>query len=491
MKPLDMAVIALYLIGTTLLGLYFAKRQKTTRDYFLGNKNLPWWAILLSIIAQETSAVTILSIPATAFNPKGGNLTFLQVAAGYVIGRCLISIIFIPRLYKGEYFSIYGYLTERFGAATKNVAVLSFIVSRSLAIGARIFVGSILISAVSGFDTTQSIIITTLLSILYMTMGGFAAVVWTDVLQFVIYMLSALTTMAVILYHPIGGSNIIHTAMDAGKYQLFNFTTDLTVPYALWAGLIGGAFLTMCTHGTDQGIAQRLLAANSERNAKKIIIGSGLVIFFQFAFFLTLGTLLFGFYSLVEPTIFTTIPKNDYIFPIFALKYLPLGLGGLMVAGVFAAAMSSNDFNPMSNALINDIYKPYIKPHAQDTHYLYMGKVFTVVFGLITLGVAILASKSQKSLLDLVMTIPSYTFGPLLGIFLMGFFSKKSHQLGVITGAVAGFLVLLTVVPPWPAAWELYPGLYPKLAWPWLSMVGCLTTMIVGQITSLLFPRKV
>ena len=483
MKAIDSIVVIVYLIATTLLGLYFSKKQKSTKDYFLGGKELPWWAILVSIIAQETSAVTILSVPAITFGLKG-NYTFLQIALGYIVGRCLIALIFIPRIYGRDSYSIYGFLTERFGAATKNVAVITFMVSRVLAIGIRIYVGAIVIMVVTGLSIWFCIILTTLLSILYMTFGGFKAVIWTDVLQFAVYMIGAVGAYVVIfqqLPHP---ALSFQEAWNAGKFQFWDAGFNLTPTYNFWAGLIGGAFLTMGTHGTDQSIAQRLIAARTEKESKRIIIGSGLAIFFQFAFFLTLGVLLYFFYSQLHPDVASQFKKMEEVFPRFALTYMPWGLGGMVVAGVFAAAMSSNDFNPLSNALIFDLYKPYVKPDAPDAHYLKMGRWFTAFWGLITVSVALLASQSQQSLIDLALKIPSYTYGPLLGIFLLGFLTRKTHQRAVVIGAVAGFAMVLAVVPPWPESWFIFKGFFPKLAWPWLTPLGCLTTLAVSFLVT-------
>jgi SSS family transporter len=484
MKPIDLAVVFIYLIATTLLGLYFSKKQKTTKDYFLGGKELPWWAILVSIIAQETSAVTILSVPAITFGLKG-NYTFLQLALGYITGRCLIAAIFIPRIYGRESYSIYGYLTERFGVATKNVAVITFMVSRVLAIGIRIYVGAIVIMVVTGLPSWFCIVLTTLLSILYMTFGGFKAVIWTDVLQFVVYMAGAVGAYVVILNSLQNPSILFQQAWEAGKFRMWDTALTLTTAYNFWAGLIGGAFLTMGTHGTDQSIAQRLMAARTEKDSRKIIIGSGLAIFFQFAFYLTLGILLYFFYNQLHPDLAAQFAKNEEAFPRFALTFLPWGLGGMVVAGVFAAAMSSNDFNPLSNALIFDLYKPYFKPNAPDAHYLKMGRWFTAFWGLLTMGVAILSSQSQQTLIDLALKIPSYTYGPLLGIFLLGFLTRNIRQKAVVWGAVAGFAMVLLVVPPWPESWMAFKGLFPKLAWPWLTPLGCLTTVIVAYLVNL------
>ena len=490
MRGLDQFVIFLYLFGVTILGVYFTRQQKTTKDYFLGGKSLPWWAILMSIIAQETSAVTVLSVPAIAFNPKTGNFTFLQVAFGYLIGRTLIAYLIVPRLYKGEYYSIYSYLTERFGAATKNVAVLTFLVTRVLAIGIRIFTGSILTKVLTGWSDTNCIIVITSLSILYTVFGGFIAVVWTDVLQFVVYILSAIAAMVVIYQYIPNMGDIVQTAAAAGKFQLFNFSWNMTTAYTFWAGLIGGCVLTMGTHGTDQSIAQRLLAAHSEKDAKKIIIASGITVVLQFAFYLFLGVMLYVFYTRLSPQTIPTFTKFEQVFPHFALNYLPAGLGGLAVAGVFAAAMSSNDFNPLSNSLINDIYKPYLRPNAPDSHYLLLGKIFTAFWGILTMFVALLSMQSEQSLLDLALKVPSYTYGPLLGLFMLGFFTKQSHQLGVIIGAILGVSIVLLIAPPWPEGWIAFKGFYPKLAWPWFTPIGCLTTMTTGYIISRLVPAK-
>ena len=511
----DIAVIIVYLVGVTALGLYFTRRQRTTRDYFLGGRQLPWWAVTMSIVATETSAVTVISVPGIAFNPNGGNFTFIQIAFGYFIGRILLAWLFVPRLYRGEYFTVYGFLGDRFGHKAQSVAVVAFFISRILATGIRIFTGALVAKIAFGLPISVSIIVTGALALTYTVFGGFIAVVWTDVAQFVIYLIGPLVAMILIgLKLPGGFGEVFQVGALADKFQFFNFTLNPTVNYAFFAGLIGGCFLTMATHGTDQSVAQRMLACRSEKDSKRSIIASGITVNLQFLFFLLLGVMLYAFYQQFEPG--AKFDRFDEVFPRFAITYLPIGFGGLVVAGIFAAAMStvSSDINALANTTVNDLYKRYLKPNAEDKHYLYVSKLMTVFWGIAMILIGIAASGSKQTIIDMALQIPSYTFGALLGIFLLGLLTKKANELGVITGAIVGAITVLLAAPPWPLN-LVFPGILPflamhipaignafltinptldlhmlKLAWPWYAPIGCLTTMLVGYIISRISSSK-
>ncbi|MCX7918441.1 MAG: sodium:solute symporter [bacterium] len=509
LKLLDIVVMMMYLVSVTILGLYFTRRQRTTRDYFLGGRSLPWWAVTMSIVATETSAVTVISVPGIAFNPNGGNFHFIQVAFGYLVGRILLAWLFIPRLYRGEYFTVYGFLGDRFGHKAQSVAVVTFFISRILATGIRIFTGALVAKIAFGLPITVSIVATSILALVYTVFGGFIAVVWTDVLQFIVYLIGPLLAIVLIwLRLPNGFSDVIHYGMLANKFSFFNFTLNPTVNYAFFAGLIGGCFLTMATHGTDQSVAQRMLACRTEKDSKRAIIGSGITVNVQFLFFLLLGVMLYAFYQQFDPK--ATFDRFDEVFPRFAITYLPIGFGGLVVAGIFAAAMStvSSDINALANTTVNDIYKRYIKPQAHDNHYLLMSRIFTAFWGIVMILIGIAASGSKQTIIDMALQIPSYTFGALLGIFLLGLLTKRANELGAILGAIAGACTVLLAAPPWPLN-LVYKGILPllatnipaignaflsanpsldlqtlKLAWPWYAPLGCLTTILVGYLIS-------
>ncbi len=332
---LDLAIIALYLCGITLFGLRFRKKQRTLRDYFLADRNIPWWAIALSIVAAETSTLTIISIPGLAYDT---NLTFLQVVMGYVVGRFIISFVLLPHYFRGDLYTAYELIERRFGKKLRSLTAGLFLVTRAAAEGVRIYAVSIVIAIALGTGEVASIAIICALTLVYTFEGGLAAVIWTDVVQTVIYVGGTLVGLFTILHLVPGGWPAIHhLAADAGKLRVFDFTPDFWKPYTFWAGLIGGAFLTTASHGTDQLIVQRLLAARNQRQSVAALLSSGAAILFQFALFLIVGVMLFAFYHVPS----ATFGRADRIFPTFIVSQMPHGISGLLIAAILAAAMSN------------------------------------------------------------------------------------------------------------------------------------------------------
>src|SRR5256885_4462283 len=278
LNHLDFAIIALYLTGITLFGLHFRKKQRSLRDYFLAGRDIPWWAIALSIVAAETSTLTIISIPGLAYD---SNLTFLQVVMGYVVGRVIISFVLLPHYFRGDLFTAYQLIERRFGPHLRTVTAALFLLTRAAAEGVRVYAVAIVVSIALGTGEVTSIAIITLLTLIYTFEGGLAAVIWTDVVQTFIYVGGTLVGLITILHLVPGGWPTIHSvAESAGKLRIFDFSLDFWKPYTFWAGLIGGAFLTTASHGTDQLIVQRLLAARSQRQSVTALLSSGLAILF-------------------------------------------------------------------------------------------------------------------------------------------------------------------------------------------------------------------
>src|SRR5580765_824264 len=332
LNHLDFVIIGLYLAGITLFGLRFRKKQRTLRDYFLAGRDIPWWAIALSIVAAETSTLTIISIPGLAYDT---NLTFLQVILGYLIGRIAISVLFLPHYFRGDLFTAYELIERRYGRNLRSLTAGLFLLTRAAAEGVRVYAVSIVVSIALGTGQVASIAIITALTVIYTFEGGLAAVIWTDVVQTAIYVGGTLVGLVTILHLVPGGWSAIHAAAaHAGKLQVFDFRGSLFIPYTFWAGVIGGTFFTTASHGTDQLIVQRLLAARGQKQSATALISSGVAILFQFALFLTVGVMLWTYYRVPS----ATFVRADRIYPTFIVSRMPHGISGLLIAAILAAA---------------------------------------------------------------------------------------------------------------------------------------------------------
>src|SRR5580692_4383015 len=359
LNHLDLAIIGLYLAGITLFGLRFRKRQRTLRDYFLAGRDIPWWAISLSIVAAETSTLTIISIPGLAYDT---NLTFLQVVMGYVAGRVVISFVLLPHYFRGDLFTAYELIERRFGRGLRSLTGGLFLVTRAAAEGVRVYAVSIVVSIALGTGEIASIAIITLLTLIYTFEGGLAAVIWTDVVQTAIYVSGTLIGLVTILHLVPGGwESVQAVAQGLHKFQVFDTSVlthwpylNFSKPYTLWAGIIGGAFLTTASHGTDQLIVQRLLAARNQRQSVLALLSSGVAVFFQFGLFLFVGVMLFVYYRVPS----SAFGRADRIYPTFIVSRMPHGIAGLLIAAILAAAMSnlSAALNSLSSSSIMDFY---------------------------------------------------------------------------------------------------------------------------------------
>ena len=489
-STVDYIVLVAYLIGITIFGVLFRKSQKTVKDYFVGAKNINWVVISLSIVATETSTLTLIGVPAIAYAnyaypEQGGNFTYLQVVFGYIIARFVISFLFIPAYFKGDLLTAYKLLENRFGVSTKNFAASLFLVMRALAEGVRIFAASIVLTAVLQSSlpnlpnlTLWSIVIVGVLTLIYTFEGGIAAVIWTDLIQLIIYIGGSLVGAYILLnLIPGGWPEIYAQGAAAGKFQVFSFNTALNMPFTFWAGLLGGTFLTMASHGTDQLLVQRLLTCKNQKDSQKALILSGFVVLFQFALFLFIGVMLFVYYKYFP--LDTALVSNDEIFPKFIVERLPHGISGLVIAAIFAAAMSnlSGSLNSLASTTVLDLYKPLINPNASDEFLLKLSRWLTATWGVILIAIAFLA-RNWGSVFTVGLTIASLVYGTMLGAFLLGVLTKKANQLGVIVG----MLVSMTVM--------LFVKFYTDLAWTWYVLVGTVICFSVGYVVSALFPRE-
>ena len=498
MQTLDLIIIFGYLIGVTLFGMWFAKKQNTTEDYFVGDRSVPWWAIAASIVATETSTITFISVPGIAF-AKGGNFQFLQLVFGYMLGRVVISLLFIPMYFRGELLTVYQLLGERFGSKVKMLASALFVVMRNIADGIRLLLTAIVLSAVyvafqpnadANSVIIASIILLGAIMIIFTYYGGMEAVIWVEVIQLGIYIGGAIAAAVVILNQVEGGMpSVLQIGQQFDKFDLFDFNLDFTKTYTFWAGLIGGCFLTMSTHGTDQYLVQRYLCTNKPSRASLALLSSGAVVLGQFIGFLFIGVLLFAFYApfnaadyanagVLNSGIPATFPfaGGDKVFPDFITKHMPSGLSGLVVAAIFAAALSSS-LNSIAATFVNDLYKPF-KPAAEDKHFLRVSHWLTLVFGVVQITVALVVMKQNRSALDQALSIASLFNGPVLGVFLVGAFIKKANQAAALTGMSASILLML------------YLKFFTPIAWTWYVLIGSLTTLLVAWVASFIFTSK-
>ena len=489
-SAIDYAVLLLYLLGVTVLGARFRQSQRTVKDYFLGAKNIPWFVISLSIVSTETSTLTLVGVPALAYSTfarpeQGGNLSYLQIVFGYIIARVIISVLFIPAYFQGELVTAYELLKRRFGVRTKNFAASLFLVMRALAEGVRVFAASIVLSAVLSVSLPAlpqlwlwSIIIVGLLTLIYTFEGGIAAVIWTDLVQFIIYIGGSLLAAHQLLHLVPGGWNeIAAQAASANKFQMFSFVWDFSVPFTFWAGVLGGTCLTMASHGTDQLLVQRLLTCRHQRDSQKALVFSGLVVLFQFALFLLIGIMLFAYYRTFPSTI--KLASNDEIFPLFIVTRLPHGVSGLVIAAIFAAAMSnlSGSLNSLSSSTVLDFYKPLINPGATDERLLRLSRWLTAGWGVVLMVIAIIA-RGWGSVFTTGLTIASIVYGPMLGAFLLGVLTRRANELGVMAGMAISLGLMLLI------------NFKTSAAWTWYVLAGTVICLAVGYAVSLSVPAK-
>lgn len=463
----DLAIIALYLAGITLFGLRFRKKQRSLRDYFLAGREIPWWAISLSIVAAETSTLTLISIPGLAYD---SNLTFLQVVMGYVVGRIVISFILLPHYFRGDLYTAYELIERRFGRGLRSLTAGLFLLTRAAAEGVRVYAVSIVVSIALGTGQVASIAIITALTLIYTFEGGLAAVIWTDVVQTAIYLGGTLVGVVTILHLVPGGWTAIHTAAAAaGKWQVFDFRTSLALPYTFWSGLIGGTFFTVASHGTDQLIVQRLLAARGQKQSKTALISSGFAILFQFALFLIVGVMLWAFYRLPS----ASFGRADRIYPTFIVNRMPHGISGLLIAAILAAAMSnlSAALNSLSSSAIVDFYTR-LRPQSDEKTKMRLARIATFLWALVLFVLAIIALHKGGRVVEVGLQIASVAYGALLGAFLLGVLTRRAHQRGAMLGMVCGF------------ATELYLWRETHLPWTWWVLIGTAVTFGVGWISS-------
>lgn len=464
---LDLGVLVLYLGGVTAWGAWLGRGQKGGSDYFLGSRNLPWGAVLLSVVATETSTLTFLSIPGVAYM---GTLAFLQLTVGYLLGRTVVAAVLLPSYFRGELPTAYALLQQRFGTRPRRLTSAVFMVTRLLADSVRLFATAIPLALITGWPYTVSIGVIGLLTVVYTYFGGIKAVVWVDTLQMILYLGGALVAMVVLQgLVPGGWGAVLGEAGAAGKLQVLDLSPDPSVAYTLWAGLVGGAFLSMASHGTDQLIVQRLLTCKDLGSSRRALVGSGVAVILQFALFLLVGLGLWAFYQ-ARP-----FERPDEIFALFIVQEVPPGVTGLLIAAVFAAAMSSlsSSINSLASASAYDFWAPVVGAVDDDARLLRAGRAFTLLWSALLIGGAILFIPLSRgtAAVEVALGISSVVYGGLLGAFALGLFSRRADAFSVMAGMIVGIVTAIVV-------WRL-PGA--PVAWPWFVLIGSAVTFAVGH----------
>jgi len=468
---IDYAIIAVYLISIAVFGIISGGKQKSIKDYFLGSSVVPWWAVCFSIVAAETSTLTFISIPGLAYLT---NLNFLQVTLGYLLGRIIVAFVFLPAYRKGELKTAYTFLETRFGGKTRSFASIVFLFTRLAADGVRLFATAIPLKLMLNIGYPEAITVIAIIALIYTYTGGVKGVIWVDVIQMFTYLGGAIVA-GIYLFNliPGGFEKIVETASVNNKLNLFNFGFDkgfsgfFNQPYTLISGLIGGAFLSMASHGTDQLIVQRLLTTKDLKESQKAVIGTGLIVIMQFAIFLTVGILLFAYYG-------TLNIKSDAVFPKFIIEVLPNGITGFIIAGLLAAALSTlgGSISSLASSTMMDLYIPFFGKGKSEKEQLNISRMFTVMWAVLLVLAALFFMNTSQTVVELALSIASFTYGGLLGTFLLGFFVKSAKEKDAIIGFSVGILLMILVITTKLAAWT------------WFTLIGVCATMIAGWFLS-------
>ena len=465
-RTLDLIIVIVYLILVAVLGIISGGKQKSIKDYFLGAEKIPWFAVSFSIIAAETSTLTFISIPGLAYLT---NFNFLQLTFGYLIGRIAVAYLLLPKYYQGEISTVYTYLEKRFGKKTRTFASIIFLLTRVASDGVRLFAAAIPVYLLLNIEPEYAIIIISLIALIYTFTGGMKAIIYVDALQMFVYLGGAV----LVIFFINNQLQYSHQLIDiTGKTSIINFGFEnglsgfFSQPYTLIAGLIGGAFLSMASHGTDQLIVQRLLALNNLKKSQLAIISTGLIIIFQFALFLMIGFFLYKFYG-------PTNMKSDEVLPLYIINELPKGLSGIIIAGIFAAALSTlaGSISSLSSSTMIDLFlNNKTKNVLNEKSKLIYSRLFTVVWTLILIGSAFFFMNTKKAVVELALSISSFTFGGMLGTFLLGILNSKANENTAIISFIISIITVSIVI------------LLKLVAWTWYVFIGVAAVLILGMI---------
>jgi SSS family transporter len=473
---IDVTILVAYMAGVVLLGTWVGRSMRTAADFMVAGRSLPWWLILFSIVATETSTVTFLSIPGFAF---GRDLTWLQIAFGFLLGRIVVAFVLLPHYFKGSLFTAYEVLEKRFGGLAKRTASVLFIITRSLADGLRLFLSAIVLQEMTGMPMHWAVVAIGVSTIVYTFFGGMRAVLWTDFLQFTVYMAGAMIAFGLLLEKlPGGWGQMVEIGRESGKLRVLDLSLDWAEPYALAAGLIGGLVFTLGSHGVDQMFVQRYLSARNLADARRALISSGFVVVAQFALFLLIGVGLFAFYQVFPPEM--AFERLDRVFARFILDFMPVGVLGVLLGAIFAAAMStlSSSLNSCATAAANDLWFPMLGEDAAAERKLKVTRALTVFFGMVQIVVGIGGQWLDGSVVNSVLGIAGFTTGIVLGVFFLGIFTSRVGERAALVGLLLGLAGMIWIFFATP------------LAWPWYAVVGSLGTFAFGLAASYVWPRE-
>ncbi len=470
MTGIDAAIVAVYIAVVAGLGARAGARGAGLRGYFLGEHDLPSWAVMISIVATETSTATFLSVPGVAYRR---DFTYLQLAFGYIVGRFLVATWLLPAYFRGSILTAYQLLQDRFGGPARTTASLLFLAARSLGDGLRLFLAATVLEHITGWSLEAAVASVSVVTVVYTYLGGMRAVVWTDVIQFSVYILGACAALLVLVGMLDGGwTGLIEQANAAGKLRLFDFRLDLASPFTFWAGLFGGAVLNTATHGVDQLMVQRYLAAGSQSEARRALVTSGFVVLAQFALFLFIGVSLWVFYQTHHPKVSL---GYDEVFTYFIVNHLPTGMRGLLVAAIFSAAMGTlaGSLNSAAATIVNDVVRPFW-PQGSERGLLYASRGAVIAWGVVLSGVAVCAQGLDENVVLLALAIASFVSGILLGLFLLGLFTRDVGQAAALAGVLAGALAVT------------YARFQTTLAWPYFASIGAVAVVTAAlAVTSI------
>ena len=478
LRALDYAVLAVA-IGLLFLITYFAgRREKDTRDYFLGGRGIPWLVVCLSFVATEVSAVTIVSVPATGYSE---NMQYLQFFVGSALAKVFVAFLFIPAFYRHDCTTVYQYLGQRFGPGTQYAGSAFFFITRLLASGVRLYAACLGIKVILGWTLLQALLLFTLVSILFIAFGGIKAVVWNGAYETLVFYAAAMAVGAFLLMNVDGGlARVWEVAGDPkfNRLSVWNFKLDLADPTTFWAGGLNAFFVGLAVFGTDQELVQRLLTAETRRSSQKALVGTIFAALPVTFMYLALGVLLFVFYR-QHPQLLGTF-ENKEVLSHFTVNFLPAGMKGLVLAAIVLASIDS-PLSSLSSSFVTDIYRPLINRNASERHYLRVSRFGVIGFGLV-LGLLAVACSPLKSILWVAFQVLSVTGGATLGVFLLGLLTKRRGNLANILAMITSAFWMLALM-----FMSKYQGL--KLGWSWLIVIGTVSTFVLGYVFSLLEER--
>jgi SSS family transporter len=506
LTTLDLVVLVVYGVGVVAFGLRAGGRQTSTDDYFLGGRDLPWWAVCFSVVATETSTLTVIGVPAVAY---GGSLVFLQLALGYLVGRVVVARVLLPRYFRGELQTAYAFLGARFGDGMRVLASVTFLFTRLLADGVRLFATAIpiqVIARAAGIEVGYPAVILAIgvVTAAYTYVGGLKAVVWMDVVQMGVYVGGAAFALGLLLTQPAAGT--LAEAAAAGKLALLDWDLGegiggvLTSPYSFPVAVIGGAFFAMASHGTDQLIVQRILACRTLRDGQRAMVWSGVFVAVQFALFLAVGVGLWVHYG-GAPLADLGLTRGDEVFPRYVLDEMPAGLRGLLFAGIVAAAMStlSSSLNALAGSTLMDLVERLGGRRPEGAAALRLSRLLTLVWAAVFVGFAMLFTGMDNPVVELGLGIAGFTYGGLLGAFALGLLSQRARQSDAVVAFVAAVAALVAVIfGVWWSAetggwvWDWRPDAAARegtglraVAWPLYPLIGVAVTLAVGGLLGL------